>query len=107
VSYLSNEGFLLKDGTPVGLTGAATHIYWTEPYNLILCRLIQSGTGHDVFCCSLVEGILEKICSGPNRKSNLLLTLCHLFCRQPIPPSYREVMEDVCIFSPAPGIYLS
>ncbi|EFJ49977.1 hypothetical protein VOLCADRAFT_104129 [Volvox carteri f. nagariensis] len=54
-----------------GLAGLATHLFWTEPANLVLCRLIHGG----------VFARLCKQLRGRELKDATMTLLAHLFIR--------------------------
>lgn len=54
-----------------GLAGLASHLFWTEPSNLVLCRLIHAG-------------VFVRMCNrlrGQELKNEVILLLAHLFVR--------------------------
>ena len=70
---------------PVGLAGLGSHLFWTEPANLLLVRLLGSGCFHR----------LLSSCSGSvSAQEGLLLVLCHLFERVPVHPSMKRAVEE-------------
>ncbi|KXZ48231.1 hypothetical protein GPECTOR_29g135 [Gonium pectorale] len=71
-------------GRPVGLAGLATHLFWTEPANLMLCQLLQ-------------EGVLGRMCAalrGQELKDAAVTLLAHLFLRTPLPPNMAHKVRQ-------------
>ncbi len=56
-------------GHPSGLAGLATHLFWAEPANLVLGRLLAAGVFHE-----MVEQY-----SGAELSKQLLMVVSHLF----------------------------
>jgi len=80
VDYLRRAHLLDHEGKPVNLFGIASHLSYTEPSNLAMVMLLQSGVIHDI--CSqanLVEA-----------QQDLMILLCHLFCRRYLPEVYAK-----------------
>ena len=46
VYFIHWQGLLTADGTPIGLSGLATHLYYQEPANLTFVSLLQEGAFH-------------------------------------------------------------
>lgn len=78
IDYLRRTHLLSQEGKPVNLFGIASHLYYTEPSNLALAVLLQSG-------------VLHEICSqaGPvDAERDLMILLCNLFGRRYLPEVY-------------------
>lgn len=48
IDYLRRTRLLGASGQPINLFGVASHLYYTEPSNLALVVLLQSGVLHDL-----------------------------------------------------------
>lgn len=80
IDYLRRAHLLNQVGEPINLFGMASHLYYTEPGNLAIIALLQSGVIHD-------------ICSQPNSvqaERDLVVLLCHLFGRRYLPQVYAS-----------------
>ncbi|KAG2438943.1 hypothetical protein HYH02_010736 [Chlamydomonas schloesseri] len=64
-------------GRPSGLAGLAAHLFWAEPSNLALCRLLREG---------VFEHMLERL-RGRALLEEAVLVLAHLFLRVPLSPA--------------------
>jgi hypothetical protein len=56
-------------------------VFWSEPSNLLLCRLLASGAFHAAAASAP---------SGPARRRAFLLALCHAFLRVGLHPMAAE-----------------
>ena len=72
IDYLRRAHLLDQMGKPINLFGMAADLYYTEPSNLALTALLQSGVIHDI--CSQADSILAE--------RDLVALLCHLFGRR-------------------------
>ena len=80
IDYLRRAHLLNQVGKPINLFGIAAHLYYTEPGNLAITALLQSGVIHD-------------ICSNPDNiqaERDLVTLLCHLFGRRYLPQVYAS-----------------
>jgi hypothetical protein len=80
IDYLRRAHLLNQVGKPINLFGIAAHLYYTEPGNLAITALLQSGVIHD-------------ICSQPDTiqaERDLVALLCHLFGRRYLPQVYAS-----------------
>ncbi|GLI65721.1 hypothetical protein VaNZ11_009317 [Volvox africanus] len=71
-------------GRPRGLAGLATHLFWTEPANFVLCRLLQ-------------EGVFARMCKrhrGQELKNAAVLLLSHIFLRVPLSPNLETLVRS-------------
>ncbi|XP_072023516.1 probable ATP-dependent RNA helicase DDX60 [Amphiura filiformis] len=48
VDYLIRVGLLEPDGTPISLSGLATHLHYHEPANLTFVSMLQEGVFHNL-----------------------------------------------------------
>ena len=80
IDYLRRADLLNPVGKPVNLFGIAAHLYYTEPGNLALTALLQSGVIHDI--CSQPDSI--------QAERDFLVLLCHLFGRKNLPQVYAS-----------------
>jgi len=78
IYYLRRAHLLTQEGKPVNLFGIASHLYYTEPSNLAITVLLQSGVVHDI--CSQASSIAAE--------RDLVTLLCHLFGRRYLPRVY-------------------
>jgi ATP-dependent RNA helicase DDX60 len=78
IDYLRRAHLMNQEGKPVNLFGIASHLYHTEPSNLAVTALLQSGVIHDI--CSQTSTI--------NAEQDLVVLLCHLFERRYLPEVY-------------------
>jgi hypothetical protein len=75
---------LNTDGEPVGLAGLATHLFWTEPANLALVRLLTSDALTDLVDegdSSAGHGVEGT--ASTSKLEALATVLAHLFVRDP------------------------
>ncbi|PFH46597.1 hypothetical protein AMATHDRAFT_69528 [Amanita thiersii Skay4041] len=75
LEYLRRNNLLDSEGKPMNLYAIVAHLYYTEPSNLALVALLQSG-------------VLHKICSQESlisAKHDYIHLMCHLFGRRYIP----------------------
>ena len=80
IDYLRRAHLLNQVGKPINLFGIAAHLYYTEPGNLAITALLQSGVIHD-------------ICLNPDNiqaERDLVALLCHLFGRRYLPQVYAS-----------------
>jgi hypothetical protein len=68
-------------GVPVGLAGLATHLFWTEPSNFALTRLLQAGVFHRV------------IATAQHATLEIVRLMSHLFCQFTVHPSLIRQIE--------------
>eukprot|EP00775_Hariotina_reticulata_P012834 gene12834-12962_t len=78
LAYLAASHLIDSSGQPVGLADLACHLYWTDPANFVLARLLSSGVIH-----RLVAQL-----QGSNRalQEALALIFAGLFERKPLHP---------------------
>ncbi len=75
--YLAASHLIDAAGRPVGLAGLVTHLFWTDPANFALARLLSSGVVHRL----VAEG------KGQQQvQETLLLLVAGLFERLPLHP---------------------
>lgn len=48
LAYLASSHLIDASGRPVGLAGLVSHLFWTEPANFALVRLLSSGVVHQL-----------------------------------------------------------
>jgi len=48
LAYLASSHLIDASGRPVGLAGLVSHLFWTEPANFALVRLLSSGAVHQL-----------------------------------------------------------
>ena len=72
IDYLRRAHLLNQVGKPINLFGIAAHLYYTEPGNLAIITLLQSGVIHDI--CSQPDSV--------QAERDLMILLCHLFGRR-------------------------
>jgi hypothetical protein len=80
IDYLRRAHLLNQVGKPINLFGMAAHLYYTEPGNLALTALLQSGVIHDI--CSQPDSI--------QAERDLVVLLSHLFGRKYLPQVYAS-----------------
>ena len=80
IDYLRRAHLLNQVGKPINLFGIAAHLYYTEPGNLAITALFQSGVIHDI--CSQPDSI--------RAERDLVVLLCHLFGRKYLPQVYAS-----------------
>src|SRR6266702_654915 len=81
VDYLRRAHLLNQVGKPINLFGIAAHLYYTEPGNLAITALLQSGIIHDI--CFQPDSI--------QAERDLVALLCHIFGRKYLPQVYASV----------------
>lgn len=75
--YLAASHLIDAAGRPVGLAGLVSHLFWTDPANFALARLLSSGAVHR----------LVAECKGQQQvQEALLLVVAGLFERLPLHP---------------------
>ncbi|KZV68765.1 P-loop containing nucleoside triphosphate hydrolase protein [Peniophora sp. CONT] len=86
IDYLRRTQLLGASGQPINLFGVASHLYYTEPSNLGLVVLLQSG-------------VLHNLCApgGDKARRAVMLLLSHLFGRRQLPPAFtsRDVLAEL------------
>lgn len=80
IDYLRRAHLLNQVGKPINLFGIAAHLYYTEPGNLAITALLQSGVIHDI--CSQHDSV--------QAERDLVALLCHLFGRRYLPRVYAS-----------------
>ncbi|KAG9000216.1 hypothetical protein FRB94_005612 [Tulasnella sp. JGI-2019a] len=83
IDYLRRSGLLDERGRPLTLFPVVGHLYHTEPSNLALAHLLQSGVVHKI--CSTIDT------NSQDTLRELVLLMSHLFGRRHIP---RVLLED-------------
>jgi len=68
-------------GVPIGLAGLASHLFWTEPANFGLVKLIQAGVFHRV------------IATAQHATLEIVRLMSHLFCQVGVHPSLIRQIE--------------
>jgi hypothetical protein len=85
---------LNAEGEPVGLAGLATHLFWTEPANLVLVRLLTSGALTDLIGeGDSSAGAGADGTASANKLEALATVVAHLFVRDPLQPGRAAVMR--------------
>jgi hypothetical protein len=69
------------EGVPIGLAGLASHLFWTEPANFALVKLIQAGVFHRV------------IATAQHASLEIVRLISHLFCKVEVHPSLIHQIE--------------
>ncbi|RYO90005.1 hypothetical protein DL764_008518 [Monosporascus ibericus] len=77
IEYLRRQHLLSRDGVPLNFAGLVGHLYYTENAAFAFHSLLKEGYFHEV-CCKISNKAKQK-----GILLNLLLVLCHLFCRIP------------------------
>ncbi|RYP47761.1 hypothetical protein DL768_006229 [Monosporascus sp. mg162] len=77
IEYLRRQHLLSRDGAPLNFAGLVGHLYYTENAAFAFHSLLKEGYLHEV-CCNISCKAKEK-----DVLLNLVLVLCHLFCRIP------------------------
>ncbi|KAI9465185.1 P-loop containing nucleoside triphosphate hydrolase protein [Lactarius psammicola] len=80
IDYLRRAHLLNQVGKPINLFGIAAHLYYTEPGNLAITALLQSGVIHDI--CSQSDSI--------QAERDLVILLSHIFGRKYLPQVYAS-----------------
>ncbi|KAG9026325.1 hypothetical protein FRB95_008992 [Tulasnella sp. JGI-2019a] len=83
IDYLRRSGLLDECGRPLALFPVVGHLYHTEPSNLALVHLLQSGVIHKI--CSTIDT------NSQDTLRELVLLMSHLFGRRRVP---RVLMKD-------------
>jgi hypothetical protein len=85
---------LNAEGQPVGLAGLATHLFWAEPANLVLVRLLTSGALMDVISGGDTStGYGGSGALSASKLEALATVVAHLFVREPLQPARAAVMR--------------
>ncbi|TLS29669.1 hypothetical protein PpBr36_01890 [Pyricularia pennisetigena] len=76
IEYLRKQHLLSDSGVPLNFAGLVSHLYFTENATFAFHSLLKGGYFH-------------KLCAEVDKNPSavvleLLLVLCHLFCRQPV-----------------------
>lgn len=77
LAYLAASHLIDAEGRPVGLAGLVSHLFWTEPANLALVRLLSSGAVHR---------LVAEVKGQQQLQEALLLMIAGLFERVPLHP---------------------
>ncbi|XP_072018235.1 probable ATP-dependent RNA helicase DDX60 [Amphiura filiformis] len=93
VNYLIHVGLLEPDGTPIGLSGLATHLHYHEPANLAFVSMLQEGAFHDL-CKRSKDGTFSK-----SVMETLVLVLAHMFGRILEPMAMVKTIEEEGVHS--------
>ncbi|TFY54174.1 hypothetical protein EVG20_g9819 [Dentipellis fragilis] len=93
IEYLRRARLLDGEGSPINLFGVAAHLYYTEPSNLALVMLLQTGA-------------LHAICAQPSTidaRRDFIILMCHLFGRRYLPAAYTtsENLQELVRKSPS------
>ncbi|PRW57760.1 DEAD DEAH box [Chlorella sorokiniana] len=86
--FLSQAGAIGPGGEPVGLAGMLCHLHWTDPANLALASLLNSGV-LDAICMSATEGMSADAFEPVAEQ--LLVLFSHLFQCLPL---HRAVLAQ-------------
>ncbi|XP_072018236.1 probable ATP-dependent RNA helicase DDX60 [Amphiura filiformis] len=93
VDYLIHAGLLAANGTPIGLAGLATHLFYHEPANLTFVSMLQEGAFHKICEPSpggtFSEAVMEK----------LVMVLAHMFGRIVMPMSMVDKIRKEGVHS--------
>lgn len=88
IEYLIREKTIRSDGTLIGLAGMISHLYYTEPSNLIFASLLRKGLLRDI--CRNISTNSEHVIES------VLVILANIFNRIPLrriePEYYKEVI---------------
>ncbi|KAH9846953.1 P-loop containing nucleoside triphosphate hydrolase protein [Lenzites betulinus] len=94
IDYLRRSGLLDAEGNPINLSGVAAHLYYTEPGNMALIALLR-------------HGVIHRLCNRGNiisAQRELMILLCHLFCRRYLPKTYASATHLSAITRKSPSI---
>jgi len=89
LDFLMRRGVLDQSLRPINVAGLISHIHYTEPSNLVMAHLLQTG---------VIHRYLEILKSqGANKKQVLLHMielLSFLFCRKPLTKYHAKVLDN-------------
>ncbi len=90
--------------TPMGLSGLAAHLFWTEPSNLLLVRLVGSGALSKLLLNAPAP--TDSAAGGVTllQQEQLLLVLAHLFGRVPLHPSLERAVRQGALVQESPSM---
>lgn len=82
LAYLASSHLIDAAGRPVGLAGLVTHLFWQDPANFMLVKLLSSGVVHQLVqqCETQGQGARQQL------HESLLVLLAGLFERIPLHP---------------------
>ncbi|RYP53461.1 hypothetical protein DL769_010517 [Monosporascus sp. CRB-8-3] len=99
IEYLRRQHLLSRDGVPLNFAGLVGHLYYTENAAFAFHSLLK-------------EGYLHKACRNISNKTkqkdillDLLLVLCHLFCRIPC-RRYNDETWLEKVVKPSPSVVI-
>ncbi|RYP11257.1 hypothetical protein DL765_007837 [Monosporascus sp. GIB2] len=99
IEYLRRQHLLSRDGAPLNFAGLVGHLYYTENAAFAFHSLLKEGYFHRECDRILDKGKQKGILL------DLLLVLCHLFCRIPCHRCNDEIwLEEVV--KPSPSVVI-
>ncbi|XP_065662384.1 LOW QUALITY PROTEIN: probable ATP-dependent RNA helicase DDX60 isoform X3 [Hydra vulgaris] len=106
VQFLIREGLLKSDGTPQGLAGLASHLYYHEPRNFVFVSLLNSGVFHQ-FCNNATR--LKKGLYTAQFMEDLIAVLSYFFTNTEVHPALEKKKRStsVLILKKLPDVFVS
>ncbi|XP_065682237.1 probable ATP-dependent RNA helicase DDX60 isoform X1 [Hydra vulgaris] len=106
VQFLIREGLLKSDGTPLGLAGLASHLYYHEPCNFVFVSLLNSGIFHQ-FCYDATR--LKNGLYTAQFIEDLIAVLCYFFTNTEVHPALEKKKRStsVLILKKLPDIFIT
>ncbi|XP_065682240.1 probable ATP-dependent RNA helicase DDX60 isoform X2 [Hydra vulgaris] len=106
IQFLIRVGLLKSDGTPQGLAGLASHLYYHEPCNFVFVSLINSGIFHE-FCNNATR--LEDGLYTTQFMEDLVAVLSYFFTNTEVHPALEENKRStsVLILKKLPDVFVS
>nr|XP_054772972.1 probable ATP-dependent RNA helicase DDX60 [Lytechinus pictus] len=93
VDYLIHAGLLDMSGTPIGLSGLATHLHYHEPANLTFVTMLQEGAFHKL-CKPNLDGSFSQ-----SVMEKLVCVLGNMFGRITMPGSVVQRIKSEGVHS--------
>ncbi|XP_041483940.1 probable ATP-dependent RNA helicase DDX60 isoform X2 [Lytechinus variegatus] len=93
VDYLIHAGLLDMSGTPIGLSGLATHLHYHEPANLTFVTMLQEGAFHKL-CKPNMDGSFSQ-----SVMEKLVCVLGNMFGRITMPGSVVQRIKSEGVHS--------
>ncbi|XP_074205151.1 putative ATP-dependent RNA helicase DDX60 isoform X1 [Camelus bactrianus] len=86
LQFLVKEGYVDREGNPMGFAGLVSHLHYHEPSNLVFVSFLVKGLFHNL-CQPTRRG---SKCFSQDVMERLVLVLAHLFGRRYIPAKFQD-----------------
>lgn len=82
IRFLTRTQMINRVAEPIGFAGVAAHLHDHEPGNFVFIYLLQTDGLHRI--------VNDEKMTSDEKLEQLVLILCYLFTRQPVPPNARH-----------------